>query len=158
MATAVVFRGEALISGVAGTITAIAALQQDFDFTQQWDEEIIKDVNGYDAIWAFRNEHGMLDITLKLVGASAAAAAAPITTSTLAPLSTLGTAGTGQPFYSPGATIVLSAFQMLALNGTFQFLPGCKLVSKNTESSTWSLKLREYASADQKAAILVIPT
>jgi hypothetical protein len=154
-APVVIFRGLAAVEGVVGTYDAILyAINQTVKVTQHFEEEVIKDVHGYDAAWLFRNEHALFDGMLKLVGDTAAHAAAPAqAVSTTAAVSLLG-----QPFFAPGTTITLSTFILTACNGVFQVIPGGDLDLGNTKASEMTLKVRKYANSNQTAAIAVIPT
>ncbi len=143
---AAVFRGRAAVEGVVGVYDAILyAINQTLKATQNFEEEIIKDQHGYDTAWLFRNEHAMFDCTLKLVGDTAAHAAIPATTvSTTSVISSLG-----QPFLSPGNTIVLSTFTLTALNGTYQIISGWDADMGNTKVADLAIKLRKYANSQQ---------
>lgn len=154
-APTVVFRGLAAVEGVAGTFDAILfAVTQTLKGTQNFEEEVIKDVHGYDAAWLFRNENASLDAMLKLMGDSAADAKIPATAvSTTAIISALG-----QPFLSPGTVITLSGFTLSALNGVWQLISGGDFDLANTKVGEITLKARKYANSNQEAAIANIPS
>jgi len=153
-APAVVFRGKAAIEGVAGTFDAILyALQQTVKVTQNFEEEVVKDVHGYDAVWLFRNEHSTFDCTLKLVGDTAAHSIIPATAAGGGTVSSLG-----QPFLAPGSTVILASFSPAGINGTYQLLSGGDVDLANTKIGDLTLKLRKYANADQTTAIAAVPS
>lgn len=149
MAAPITQRGKAAIHGVAGTIDVIVyPVQQKLKMTQQFDEEIGKDVDGGDAWWIARNERGELSIGLKFVGDTAAHAAAPVSS-----------AGTlGQPFLAPYATVTLSAFALAALNGAYQNISGTDLDMENTKVADGDYKLRRYADSTQNTAATTAPS
>ena len=63
-----IFQGLAVVPGVPGTLGAfLYSLSQTIKATQNYEEEIIKDVHGYDTAWGARNEHATGDWMLKLV-------------------------------------------------------------------------------------------
>ena len=108
-----IYRGKAVIAGIAGSFDSLLyALQQTGKATQNYEEEIIKDVHGYDAVWIARNEHLLTDFSLKLVADSEAHAAAPV-------VAVAGTNTTvsnlGQPFLSPLSCVSLGNFSPAAL-------------------------------------------
>jgi len=157
----VTFRGKAAVEGVAGAYDAILyAINQTVKVTQQFDVEEIKDEHGFDLAWLFRNEHAMFDASLKLLGDTAAHAKIPATAvagsspATSAAVSSLG-AG---PFLSPGSTVTLSGFDIVAINGKYQVLPGSDVDLGNTKAGDLTLKLRKYADSTQNALTSTIPT
>jgi hypothetical protein len=165
MATAPVFRGYATITGIAEAATfdcliagppTSSVLIQSAKGTQEWDEEVIKDSQGYDALWIMRNEREMLDIDMFIVGTSAAIAAVPFQASGSAGalISALGTA----PFLGPGSILTLSGFIPTAFNGVFRVMSGGATDLTNTTAWKYSLKLLKYASSAQNTAMAVIPS
>lgn len=156
-APTVVIRGKAAIEGIAGTFDAILyALQQTGKMTNNFEEEIIKDVHGYDAVWLARNEHVTLDISLKLVGDTAAHAAIPATTIAGPPTATVS--NIGQPFLTPFSAVTLSGFPISGFNGVFQVVSGFDVDLANTKVGDLNIKLRAYANADQRTASTTTPT
>ena len=144
------------MAGIAGSFDSILyALQQTGKGTQNFEEEIIKDVHGYDAVWVARNEHLLTDFSLKLVGDTMAHAAAPATSVT-------GTSTTvsllGQPFLAPLSCVSLGSFVPASLNGIYQILSGNDVDLSNTKVGDLNFKLRRYANADQNASITASPT
>jgi hypothetical protein len=153
-APVVVFRGLAAVEGVAGTFDAILyAVTQTIKVTQNFEEEVIKDVHGYDAAWLYRNENAEGDWMLKLMGDTAAHAAAPAqAVSTTAIISSLG-----QPFSAPGTVATLSTFTLTALNGVWQLRSGGDFDLANTKAGELTFKARKYANSNQETAIANIP-
>lgn len=142
-------RGKAAIHGVAGTIDVIVyPIAQKLQETQNWDEEAIKDAEGFTVALLARDEHGMLNIGLKYVGDTAAHAALPVTT-----------AGTlGQPFFAPYASVTLSAFTFAGLNAVWQVVTGTSFDAENTKVADGDYKLRRWADATQNTLLNTTPS
>lgn len=163
MAT-VVFRGKAAIEGVAGAFDAILfSVQQTVKMTHNYEEEIIKDVHGYDAAWLARNEHATLDCTLKLLGDTFADAAIPATV--VLAVGAVGGAAIstiGQPFLNPLSSVKLSGFAIggttTGINGTWTILSGFDCDLSNTKVGDLTLKLRKYADPTQNTAATSTPS
>ena len=173
MATAPVFRGSAIVAGINESITydvVVAAatansagnnaLTQSIKGTQSWDEEVIKDNQGYDAVWLFRNEHEMVDVDMYFVSTTAASAKLPVATVTYsagtagASISGLGTA----PFLGAGSVINIAAGDVTAFNGLFQVQSGGDCTLTNTGAWKYTLKLKKYATTAQNTAFATTPT
>jgi hypothetical protein len=160
-APAVIVRGLAVLEGVAGSFDAILyALQQTGKANQNFEEEIIKDVHGYDAAWIARNEHLLCDWALKLVGDTAAHAAVPATVVAYS----AGTAGAavsalGQPFLAPLSCVNFTAAGTTnpCFTGKYQVISGGDVDLGNTKVADLALKLRRYANTDQATASATVP-
>jgi hypothetical protein len=152
-------RGLAGVAGVGGTISfatvAIYPVQQTLELEQKWEEETIKDVNGFDACWVGRNEHQICTIGLKMTADTAAHAAAPLSSggTGVTALSALG-----QPFTTPYGAMVLASFTLPAFNGTYQIMPGSKISAGNTKIADGTYILRRYADSTQAAASVSVPS
>lgn len=147
-------RGDFAIEGTAITIAALLyCIPQDNSYTQNFKEELIEDVHGYDATWLYRNEHGMFDIGVKCVAPTSAEAIAQATATGGALIS-----GLGQPLFAPGTTIVTSGALFACFNTTFQLVSGSDVKMKNNETAVTVYKWRTYANNNQLAAIATIPS
>jgi hypothetical protein len=152
MAT-IVQRGKGVVAGVTGTVNVFVwPIQQKLDFTQEWDEELLKDVNGFTMAAIGRDEKIVGDIGLKFVADSNADAAVPMSTGA-GVLSNFG-----QPMLSPYQNIILSGFKMAALNGTWQNISGTKLDQENTKVADGTYKLRAWADSTQNTLMTTTPS
>jgi hypothetical protein len=151
-------RGQASFEGIAGTFDVVVTgypSQQTGKATQEYEEEKINDVHGYNAAILARNEMMNLDFSLKFLGASQATAPAPITSSVMSLL--------GQPFLLPLTTVNLSGFAPLgsgtfSFNGAFQSQSGADCDLSNVKVGDFTLKLRRWANAAQNALLTTTPT
>ncbi len=133
-------RGKANVDGVVGTLTLIVyPVQQSAKSQQQWDEEIVKDVSGFDAAWIARNEHRLMDFAFKLLGDTAANAKA------------------GGAFVAAFATVTLSGFDLSEFNGTYQNISGAEIDLGNTKVGDFSTKFRKYADSTQNTLSQTTP-
>lgn len=151
-----IYRGKAIVAGIAGSFDSILyALQQTAKGTQNYEEEIVKDVHGYDCTWVARNEHLLTDFSLKLVADTQAHADAPVAavTGTNTTVSDLG-----QPFLSPLSCVSLGGFKPATLNGIYQIVSGNDVDIANTKVGDLNFKLRRYANSTQNGTITASPT
>lgn len=134
-------KGNATFNGIAGTFDVIVyPVSQEGRLTQNWEEEIVKDVNGSDTAWLARNEHHMLDLAMKLIGPTAANAAA------------------GGVFLAPLTSVNLSGFGLSPLNGQFQVTNGSDIAAHFDKVGDISFKLRQYADPNQNALANTTPS
>ncbi len=134
-------RGKANIAGIVGAIDlVIYPVAQKGKTTQQWEEEIVKDVQGFDAAWLARNEHRLMDFSFKLLGDTAAHAA------------------TGGAFIAALATVALSGFDLTEFNGSYQNISGSDIDLENTRVGDFSTKFRKYADSTQATASITTPS
>lgn len=137
---AVVFRGKAALEGIVGTFDVILyPVAQTGKLTQNFEEEIVKDVHGFDAAWLARNEHHMFDVGMKLLGPTATNAAA------------------GAAFLAPFATVTLSGFTAGLFNAAYQLVSGGDIDLGNTKVGDINFKLRKYADATQNTSAVTTP-
>ena len=151
-----IYRGKAVVAGIPGSFDSLLyALQQTGKATQNYEEEIIKDVHGNDAAWVARNEHLTTDFSLKLVADTVAHAQSPVAavTGTNTTIS-----GLGQPFLSPLSCVSLGGFVLAGFNGLYQIVSGNDVDLNNTKVGDLNFKLRRYADATQNASITASPT
>lgn len=140
MAT-VIKRGKASIEGVAGAIDLVVyPVKQTVRHSQNWEEEIVKDERGFDAAWLSRNHHKLMDAAFKLLGATAANAAS------------------GGAFIAPLATVVLTAFDLTEMNGSYQNISGAEIDLGNTKVGDFMLKFRKYDDSTQNTAAITTPS
>lgn len=133
-------RGLAAVSGIAGTFDIIIQpVAQSGNVNQNWEEEVIKDVNGFDTAWLARNAHYMADFKFKALGDNAADAAA------------------GLAFIAPLGTITLSGFDAAAFNSTWQNVSGASIDLNNTSVADFATKFRLYADPTQAALSVTTP-
>lgn len=144
-----VLRGLASIHGVVGTFDVLVyPLQQKLQMTQNFEEEAVKDANGFTAALLARDEHGMLNIGVKFTADTAAHAATPTT----------GTSTMGQPFLLPYQTVTLSGFALAAINNTFQNVTGTSLDMENSKVADGDYKLRLWANSTQNTSLTTAPS
>lgn len=137
----VVFRGKAAVEGVAGTFDIITyPLQQTGKMTVNAEEEIIKDVHGFDTAWLNRNQHVLADWMFKLLGDTAAHAAA------------------GGVVVAPLAIVTLSGFTLSFLNTTWQNVSGQSIDLANVKVGDFGLKLRAYSDSGQNTSAATTPS
>lgn len=133
-------RGKANVDGIAGTIDLVVyPVAQSGKASQNWEEEVVKDVRGFDAAWLARNTHYLNDFAFKLLGDTAANAQA------------------GAAFIAPLATVTLSAFEVSQFNGTYQNISGAEIDLGNTKVGDFSLKFRKYADSTQNTLSQTTP-
>jgi|SRR5581483_8385834 len=133
-------RGKASVEGIPGTFDVIIyPVQQTGKLTQNFEEEIIKDVHGFDTAWLARNEHEMFDVAMKLLGDTQAHAIA------------------GGAFLAPLSTVNLSGFDLAVLNGAYQVTPGGDVDLANTKVGDITFKLRKYADQTQNTLANTTP-
>jgi len=134
-------RGKANVEGIAGTIDVIVyPVAQTGDMEMNFEEEIIKDVRGFDTAWLARNNHYLSNFAFKLLGDTAAHAAA------------------GGVFLAPFATVTLSGFDLAAFNGTYQNISGQKIDLGNTKVSDLNTKFRQYDDSTQNTLSQTTPS
>lgn len=133
-------RGKAAVSGIAGTLTVyIYPVAQSANLNYNFDEEIVKDVNGSDVSWLARNSHKLADFKFKALGDTAAHAA------------------TGLAFVAPFATITLSGFDSAEFNTTWQNISGSSIDLNNTSVADFSAKFRAYTDGTQNTLSQTTP-
>ena len=143
MAT-IVQRGKAAVTGIAGTFDVIAyPVAQSGTFTQNFEEEIVKDVQGFDAAWLARNLHYLADFKFKVLGDTAANAAISGATATI---------------LQPYAVVTLTAFTLTAINGAYQNVSGLAFDLNNASVADFAVKLRKYSDATQNNAAIATPS
>lgn len=134
-------RGKANVDGIAGTIDLVVyPVAQSGKAQQNWNEEIIQGVNGFDEAWLARNEHRLNDFAFKLLADTAAHAA------------------TGGAFIAALATVTLSGFTLAEFNGTYQNISGAEIDLGNTKVGDFSLKFRKYADGTQNTLSQTTPS
>ena len=134
-------RGLASVTGVTGTFDVILyPVQQTIKANHNFDEEIIKDVQGQDNAWIARNEHIMGDIAMKLLGDTAAHAKA------------------GGAFLAPLAVVTISACDLTVLNTTWEVVSGSDIDLANTKVGDITFKLRRYVDATQNTLAAATPS
>jgi len=135
----VVKRGKASIEGVAGTFDALLT-KQTIRHGQEFDEETIKDENGFDCAWNYRNEKATVDISCKLLGDNATNLAAEAV------------------YFGPGNIVNLSNFAPNVINGSYHIVSGCEISLANDRVGDMTFKLRKYADATQNTAATSTPS
>lgn len=133
-------RGKAAVSGTTGTIdVVIYPVTQSANINHNFEEEIVKDVNGADAAWLARNVHKLADFKFKALGDTAAHAAAGLT------------------FIAPFATVTLSGFTCAEFNTTWQNISGASIDLNNTSVADFATKFRCYTDATQNTLSQTTP-
>jgi len=136
-----VYKGKAVVESAVGALDAYAGVtNESVRALQNWEEEVVKDDRGRDMTWIPRNEHILLDVTVKLTGASQAAAKAAAV------------------FLAPYAPVVLSGFDLGWLNATWQYVGGATIDLSDTKAGGSTIKLRKYANAAQQTAATTTAT
>ena len=133
------FRGYAQVAGVSGTFSAPAAfypLKESMKFTQNFDEDIIKDEQGNDAAWRAFNEKFEGDIAMRLV------VTAPGTQSSAA-------AKALAALLTPYQIVTLTGCDIAAWNTSYQVVSGSDIGLTNTTAGNMTWKLRRYANSAQ---------
>ena len=152
MAT-IVQRGKGLVAGVAGTFDVIVyPIQQKLDFTQEWDEEMLKDVNGFTMALVGRDEKIVGNVGLKFVADTNEDAQTPMSATT-GVLSNFG-----QPVLSVYQNITLSTFKFAAINGVWQNISGSKFDLENTKVADGDYKIRAWADTTQRTLMTTTPS
>ena len=137
----VTIKGKAAVEGIAGTIDLVVyPVSQTGKVRQEWAEEIIQDVHGFDTTWLARNEHRLMDFGFKLLGDTAAHAAA------------------GGAFIAAYATVTLSGFTLSEFNGTYQNISGGELDLANIKVGDFATKFRKYADSTQNTLSQTTPS
>lgn len=140
MAT-IIKKGKATVEGTAGTFDVILyPLAQTIRASQAAEEEVVKDVRGFDAAWLWRNEHNTYDVGCKIVGDTVAHAKA------------------GGAFLDLGSKVTISASDLTELDGDYQVIPGADIDLGNTKVGDITFKLRKYADATQQTAATTTPS
>jgi hypothetical protein len=158
----VVQRGNAQVEGVAGSLVAVGIatwypLQQSVDGTNEWDEEVVKDVHGFSNAWALRDQRLLVDVEMVFIDYSG--------------LNSLGNAalGTGVIYLAPQTQVTLSGFTsitaggtgvtgtVMSLNGIYHTLSGQKIKMVNDKMAAGTLKLRQFANVTQNALAYTTP-
>jgi len=138
---ALTYKGKATVETAVGALDAYAGVtNESLKAAQAWEEEVIKDAEGKDASWVPRNEHIILDVTVKLTGASIAAAKAAAI------------------FLAPYAAVVLSGFDLAWMNATWQYIGGSSIDLSDAKHGGATIKLRKYADAAQQTAATTTAT
>lgn len=139
MAT-VIQRGKASVNGVSGSIDLIIyPVAQSANVNHNFEEEVIKDVTGFDCAWVARNVHKLADFKFKALGDTAAHAA------------------TGLTFIAPFTTVTLSGFTTAELNTTWQNISGASIDLNNTSVADFSTKFRCYVDSTQNTLSQTTP-
>ena len=132
-------RGKAAVTGIAGSIDLVVyPVAQSGTFTQNFEEEIVKDVQGFDAAWIARNLHYLADFKFKMLGDTAAHAK-------------------GVTFIAPLATVTLTGFDLADINGTYQNMSGAQIDLNNTSVADFATKVRKYGDATQNTLSQTTP-
>ena len=133
-------RGKAAISGVAGSLDLyVYPVAQSANVNHNFEEEVVKDVNGFDTAWLARNTHKLADFKFKALGTNAA------------------TAATGLTFVAPFATVTLTLFASTEFNTTWQNISGASIDLNNTSVADFSVKFRCYTDATQNTLSQTTP-
>ena len=133
------FRGLAQIAGVSGVLTTTVALyplKESMKFSENFEEDIIKDEAGNDAAWRAFNEKYEGDIGMRLV----------VTTG-----GTQSTAGVNAlvAALTPYKIVTISACAVTSFNASYQVISGSDVGLTNTTAGTMSWKLRRYVDGAQ---------
>jgi hypothetical protein len=129
------YKGGAVVETAVGALDAYAGVTNEaLKAAHAWEEEIIKDASGLAATWVPRDEHVILDVTVKLTGASVAAAKA------------------ASIFLAPYAPVVLSGFDLSWMNATWQYIGGTAIDLSDSKHGGATIKLRKYANSAQQTA------
>lgn len=140
MATLTV-RGKASMSGNTATFDVILyPVQQSMKASQEWEEEIVKDAVGQDAAWLARNEKYMGDLSMKLIGDTAAHAQA------------------GGAFLGPLAIVTITSCLVTLWNSTWQVVPGGDVGLQNDKVGDITFKLRRYSDSTQNTLAAATPS
>ena len=132
-------RGKAALLGIAGTIDLVVyPVAQSATFTQNFEEEVVKDVNGFDTAWIARNLHYLADFKFKMLGDTAAHAG-------------------GVTMIAPYATVTLSTFALADLNATYQNISGQAFDLSNTSVADFATKFRKYGDTTQNTLSQTTP-
>lgn len=132
-------RGKASVTGIAGTIDLVVyPVAQSGTLAQNFEEEIVKDVLGFDTAWIARNLHYLADFKFKMLGDTAAHAG-------------------GVTMIAPYATVTLSAFTLADINGAYQNVSGQQFDLSNTSVADFQTKFRKYADASQATLSTTTP-
>ena len=135
----IVQRGKAAVTGICGIIDLVVyAVAQSGTVTQNWEEEVIKDCNGFDTAWLARNQHVLADFKFKVLGDTAAHAAS-------------------LTFIAPYATVTLSTFSLADVNGVYQNMSGSQIDLNNTSVADFATKFRRYSDAQQSVLSATVP-
>lgn len=134
MAVSIVKRGLANVAGIVGAIdTIVYPVAQSATLTQNFEEEVVKDVIGFDAAWLARNLHYLADFKFKMLGDTAAHAK-------------------GVTMLAPFATCTFSGFDLADFNGTWQNISGQQIDLNNTSVADFAAKFRRYADGTQNTS------
>lgn len=140
MAT-VIKRGKASVDGIVGSNDVVVyPVAQSANATHNFEEEIVKDVSGFDTAWLARNMHVLADFKFKALGDTAAHAK------------------TGLTFIAPYATITLSGFDSSEFNGTWQNISGAAIDLNNTSVADFATKFRRYVDGTQNTLSQTTPS
>ena len=132
-------KGLASVTGIVGTIDLVVyAVQQTGTVTQNWEQEVIKDVGGFDAAWISRNLHVLADFKFKVLGDTAAHAKSTT-------------------FIAPLATVTLTQFDLADVNGTYQNQSGAQIDLSNVSVADFATKFLKYSDAAQNTASQTTP-
>ena len=135
------YKGKALVETAVGALDAYAGVtNESLKAAHAWEEEIVKDDSGKDMSWVPRNEHVILDVTVKLTGASISAAKSAAV------------------FLAPYAAVVLSGFDLSWMNATWQYIGGSSIDLADVKHGGATVKLRKYADAAQQTAATTTAT
>jgi hypothetical protein len=133
-------RGKACVEGIPGTIDLVVyPVKQTGKMVANFEEEVVKDEDGFDVAWVARNLHFLNDFAFKLLGDTQAHAIA------------------GGAFIAPYATVTFSGFDLAAFNGTYQNISGQDIDLANTKVGDMSIKLRRYDDATQNTLSQTVP-
>ena len=133
-------RGMAEISGIVGAVDVIIyPAIQSVKLSQSFEKEVIKNQLGFDVSASAKNEHATLDISMKLLGDTAANAKA------------------GSALQRPLAVVTLSGFDVADYNGKYTIEPGSDSDLGNTKVGDMVFKLLRYQDADQQTLMTSTP-
>lgn len=143
------FRGYAQVAGTSGTLTINAVvvypLKESMRYTQQFEEDIIKDEQGNDAAWRAFNEKYEGDIGMRIVHTGTGG------TSTFANAKAL------VALLTPYQIVTISACDISSWNTTWQVIPGSDVNLTNTTAGGMTWRLRRYADSTQNTLAATVP-
>ena len=147
---AVTKRGTATIEGIPGSFDVIVWLPQTGKFSDNTEEEVIKDQHGFDLAWLARNQHIMSDVAMKVCGITSGTSTAQLAAQVwpLAPLTIVTLSG---------FTYATDPDNNGGLNGTYQYLSGGDLSLNNDKVNDATFKLRKYVDPTQNMLAATTP-
>jgi hypothetical protein len=128
-------KGKAIVETSVGALSAYAGVtNESVKATHAWDEELVKDDTGKTMTWVPRDEHVILDVQVKLTGASFSAA------------------NSAAIFLAPYAKCTLSGMDLSWMNADWQYIGGASIDLSDTKHGAATIKLRKYADGTQNTA------